>query len=181
MKGLRKFALSLGWKDQRVLWRTDNTTSMSICNRQGTMATELREISTRLSSFCRVRKLEVGAAHISGVLNGLADRLSRHSWEFESGDWQIVEEAFQYAQHLAGVAFSLDGGADIVGSNSYLARFRSVADSFLDHSVEGEHVYANPDFELILEYIVHFLEGQRKAPERTSGTFVLPVWMWATF
>jgi hypothetical protein len=56
-----------------------------------------------------------------------------------------------------------------------------VADSFLDHSVEGEHVYANPDFELILKYIVHFLEGQRKAPERTSGTFVLPVWMWATF
>jgi hypothetical protein len=61
----------------------------------------------------------------------------------------------------AGVAFSLDGGADIVGSNSYLARFRSVADSFLDHSVEGEHVYTNPDFELILKYIVHFLEGQR--------------------
>ena len=51
----------------------------------------------------------------------------------------------------------------------------------MDHSVEGEHVYANPDFELILKYIVHFLEGQRKAPERTSGTFVLPVWMWATF
>jgi hypothetical protein len=107
------------------------------------MAAELREISTQLSSFCLVRGIEVGTAHIAGVLNGLADRLSRHSWEFESGDWQIVEEAFQYAQHLAGVAFSLDGGADIVGSNRYLARFRSVADSFLDHSVEGEHVYAN--------------------------------------
>jgi hypothetical protein len=60
------------------------------------MATELREISTQLSSFCRARKLEVGAAHISGVLNGLADRLSRHSWEFETGDWQIVEECGDY-------------------------------------------------------------------------------------
>jgi hypothetical protein len=181
LQGLKKFAESLGWQDQRVLWRTDNTTSMSICNRQGTMAAELREISTQLSSFYRVRGIEVGAAHIAGVLNGLADRLSRHLWVFESGDWQIVEEAFQYAQHLAGVAFSLDGGADIVGSNSYLARFRSVADSFLDHSVEGKHVYADPDFELILKCILHFLEGQRKAPERTSGTFVLPVWMWTTF
>ena len=123
----------------------------------------------------------MGAAHISGVLNGLADRMSRHSWEFETGDWHIVEEVFQYAQHLSGVAFTLEGGADIVGSNSYLASFRSVADSFLDHSVEGEHVYANPDFELILEYILHFLEGQRKAPESTSGTFVLPVWLWETF
>ena len=54
---------------------------------------------------------------------------------------------------MAGVAFSLDGGADIVGSNSYLARFRSVTDSFLDHSLEGEHVHANPDFELILNLI----------------------------
>jgi hypothetical protein len=43
---------------------------MSICNRQGTMAAELREISTQLSSFCRVRGIEVGAAHIAGVLNG---------------------------------------------------------------------------------------------------------------
>ena len=102
-----------------MLWRTDNTTSMSICNRQGTMATELRGISAQLSGFCRARTLEVGAAHISGVLNGLADRLSRHSWAFEAGDWQIVEEAFRYAQHLSGVAFTLDGGADIVGSNSY--------------------------------------------------------------
>jgi hypothetical protein len=122
----------------------------------------------------------VGATHISGVLNRLADRLSRHSWEFEARDWQIVEEALQYAQHLSGVAFTLDGEVDVVGSNSYLARFRSVADSFLDHSVEGEHIYAKPDFELILEYILHFLEGQRKAPESTSGTFVLPVWLWAT-
>jgi len=181
LEGLRKFALSLGWKDQRVLWRTDNTTSMSICNRQGTMATESRGINTQLSGFCRARTLEVGEAHISGVLNGLADRLSRHSWAFEAGDRQIVEKASRYAQHLSGVAFTLDGGADIVGSNSYLARYRSAADSFLDHSVEGEHVYANPDFGLILEYILHFLEGQRRAPDSTSGTFVLPVWMWAPF
>jgi hypothetical protein len=34
LEGLKKFAESLGWQDQRVLWRTDNTTSMSICNRQ---------------------------------------------------------------------------------------------------------------------------------------------------
>ena len=181
LEALKQFASTQGWSDQRVLWRTDNTTSMSICNRQGTMATELRGISTQLMQFCRSRGLEVGAAHISGVLNGLADRLSRHAWQFETGDWQIVEEAFQYAQHLAGVVFSLDGGADIVGSNSYLDRFRSVADSFLDHSVEGEHVYANPDFSLIAQYLDHFLEGQRRAPEKTSGTFVLPVWTWAPF
>jgi hypothetical protein len=80
LEGLKKFAESLGWQDQRVLWRTDNTASMlSICNRQGTMAAELREISTHLSSFCRVRGIKVGAAHIAGVLNELADRLSRHS------------------------------------------------------------------------------------------------------
>jgi hypothetical protein len=46
LEGLKRFAESLGWQDQRVLLRTDNTTSMSICNRQETMAAELREIST---------------------------------------------------------------------------------------------------------------------------------------
>jgi hypothetical protein len=168
LEGLKKFAESLGWQDQRVL-PPGNDGYRAEGNQPSVV-----ELLPRAGDRC-------GPAHITGVLNGLADRLSWHSWEFESGDWQIVEEAFQYAQHLAGVAFSLDGGADIVGSNSYLVRFGSVVDSFLDHSVEGEHVYTNPDFELILKYIVHFLEGQRKAPERTSGTFVLPVWMWATF
>jgi len=67
LEGLRKFALSLGWKDQRVLWRTDNTTSMSICNRQGTMATELRGISAHSLVLPRENSGSGSGAHLGGA------------------------------------------------------------------------------------------------------------------
>jgi hypothetical protein len=114
----------------------------------------------------------------AGVSRGWAD--SKNTAVFMDDGHGVQPEALSEAQAIS-LRRLWPGKREGVGSNSYLARFRSVADSFLDNSVEGEHVYANPDFELILKYIVHFLEGQRKAPERTSETFVLPVWMWATF
>ncbi|KAK3280117.1 hypothetical protein CYMTET_12027 [Cymbomonas tetramitiformis] len=72
--------------------------------------------------------------------------------------------------------FTLDGGAYPVGTNAQLPRYRSVVDGFEDTPVDGEHVYANPDYERVRQYLEHFLRCQRRSPGTTAGTFVLPVW-----
>ncbi|KAK3248235.1 hypothetical protein CYMTET_42296 [Cymbomonas tetramitiformis] len=91
-------------------------------------------------------------------------------------DWQYRADEFSTLSRLVGHDFTLDEGADPVGTNAYVQRIRSVVDSFLDRDVRGEHVYANPDFTLIGEYLAHFQACQQRAPQSTSGTFVLPVW-----
>ena len=83
--------------------------------------------------------------------------------------------------HLLGFKCSLDGAADIVGSNSYLPVYCSVVESFFDRSVEGEDVFANCDYDLMKEYLEHFLLGWHRSPHNISGTFVCPVWMWKVF
>jgi hypothetical protein len=75
-----------GWKDERVLRRTDNDASQCIVNNQGTMAPELCNTSERLNELCRSHGLDLATAHIPGVDNSLADKLSRHQWRFETGD-----------------------------------------------------------------------------------------------
>jgi hypothetical protein len=42
-------------------------------------------------------------------------------------------------------------------------------------------VFANCDYDLMKEYLEHFLLGWHRSPHNTSGTFVCPVWMWKVF
>ena len=57
----------------------------------------------------------------------------------------------------------------------------SVVESFFDRSVEGKDVFANCDYDLMKEYLEHFLLGWHRSPHNTSGMFVCPVWMWKVF
>eukprot|EP00959_Pyramimonas_sp_CCMP1952_P339725 7114807-Pyramimonas_sp.AAC.1 len=68
----------------------------------------------------------------------------------------ILQQAFLAAQQLAGVEFTLDGAADPVGLNAQLPCYCSPVDSFFDRDLRGEHIFANPDFALISDYILHF-------------------------
>jgi hypothetical protein len=152
LRGTQQLVAEQGWKDERVLWRTDNDVSRCIVNNQGTMAPELCDTSQHLNELCRSHILDLAAAHISGVDNDLVDKLTRHQWHFETGDWKLVEPVFWYIMHLLGFKCSLDGAADIVGSNSYLPVYCSVVESLFDRSVEGEDVFANCDYNIMKEY-----------------------------
>ena len=128
-----------------MLWRTDNTTSRSIVNKQGTMSGELAPISRELNDLCRERRLDLAAMHIPGVDNVLADKLSRHAWSYDNSDWRLDEPIFWFIMEQLGFVCSLDGGADIVGSNSYLPEFCSLIESFFDRDLVGEDLYTNCD------------------------------------
>jgi hypothetical protein len=181
LRGCKKFAADHGWEGERVLWRTDNTTSRSIVNKQGTMSSELAPISRELNALCRERDLDLAAMHIPGVDNVLADKLSRHEWSYDNSDWRLDEPIFWFIMEQLGFVCSLDGGADIVGSNSYLPEFCSLIESFFDRDLVGEDLYTNCDYAITTAYLRHFLGCYQRSPENTSGTFVLPVWTWAEF
>ena len=176
-----EFAEKEGWGseqgDFRVLWRTDNLVSKYIVNKQGTTAPELAQLSRGLQSSCREKGVDLASAHIEGEKNVLADDISRYQWVKDASDWMVRRELFDWAEAQQGEAYTLDGAADVVGSNAMLPKFCSVVESFLRRDVRGENVWANPDFNKIEEYLVHFKRCQGEAPERTAGTFLVPVWL----
>ncbi|KAK3242349.1 hypothetical protein CYMTET_47968 [Cymbomonas tetramitiformis] len=168
--------LGPSYRGGRLLLWTDNTTTMSLVNKQGTMAPDLWPVCQRMFAAAAQYDLDLAAEHIPGVENGLSDGLSRYVRRKDYSDWQFRRDEFESIQRLLTAPFTLDGGADPVGTNAHLPRYRSLVDSFMDSTVDGEHVYSNPDYSVVREYLEHFLRCQRRSPHTTSGTFVLPVW-----
>ncbi|KAK3258568.1 hypothetical protein CYMTET_32394 [Cymbomonas tetramitiformis] len=124
-----------------------NSTTVSLINKEGAMLTFLE-----------------------------GDDLSRYVPSKDFSDWQCRRDEFLPVQSMLPRPFTLNVGTDPVGTNAHLPRQCSIADHFLDRHVAGECVYANPDFDLVGQYMQHFLSRQRSSPGDTLGTFVLPVW-----
>jgi hypothetical protein len=159
-----------------VLYRSDNSTTVSIINRQGTMAADLLPLSKELVQVCQDDDIDLAAAHIPGDINTRSDWLSRHKRQKDYSDWAFRDDLFLTYQSRLPQDFTIDGACDELGTNAKLPRFCSRLRSFSEAILQGEHVWCNPDFEQIFEFLSHFLDCQRKAAFSTSGTFVLPVW-----
>ena len=63
--------------DSHVRVISDNTTVVSCLNKQGSKSEALNELTQNIWNWCTERKLWLSAAHILGVDNGEADKLSR--------------------------------------------------------------------------------------------------------
>jgi len=151
-----------------------------VVNKRGTNSRNLQQLSARLAAVCKQHDIDLAAIHIPGEQNGLADRGSRVKRSKDYGDWMLSRAAFvnieeELWEHF-GVQLGLDGGADAVGSNRQLHRYYSAVNSIFDHDLRGEHLYVNPDFDIIKEVLEHFQRSYLDPDYCTSGTFVLPVW-----
>jgi hypothetical protein len=164
----------------RCLTRSDNSTSVAVVNKRGTNSRNLQQLSARLRAVCKQHDIDLAALHIPGEQNGLADRGSRVKRSKDYGDWMLSKAAFRNIEEKIwehfGVQLGLDGGADAVGSNRQLNRYYSAVNSIFDHDLRGEHLYVNPDFDIIKEVLEHFQRSYLDPDYCTSGTFVLPVW-----
>ncbi|KAK3241916.1 hypothetical protein CYMTET_48362 [Cymbomonas tetramitiformis] len=140
------------------------------------MAPELWPVAEQMVATAGRYDLDLAAKHIPGVENDLSDGLSRFVRRKNYSDWQYRRDEFESLCSLVEHPFTLDAGADPVGTNAHLPRNCSLVESYLKRCVEGEKIYGNPDFDLIGEYLEHFLRAQLAAPATTAGTFVLPMW-----
>ena len=163
------------WKGQRVLGRCDNTTAVSVINRQGTHAPRLHKLAKRIIALARKLDVEIAATHIKGELNVLADRLSRYVRSFDSTDWMYDPALFAAIDELVG-PHTVDAQSDPVGHNSQCARYWSVVDSCYDHSFTHESVWANSDFKQLEAILEKFRDDFRHSPYDTSLTLLVPCW-----
>ena len=82
------------WQGQRVLYRSDNSTTVSVINKQGSPVSDLNGVSEEISAAARALGVDLAAAHIPGDINGLADRLSRHRRRMDTDDWKLRSDIF---------------------------------------------------------------------------------------
>jgi hypothetical protein len=178
--GLHQWATR--WTGSRLLYRSDNSTTVAIINKGGTMAPDLLPVITDINKICIQEKIDLAASHIPGVINTRADLMSRWVRTRDDGDWRLMDEVFDQVhsvvsnRYMGGHSFTLDGSADPAGTNAMLPRFRSPLDSILTADLRGEHLWCNPDFKIAGEVLKWFLKAYQEAPLTTSGTFLLPEW-----
>ena len=178
--GLQQFGHD--WEGLRVLYRSDNSTTVAVINKQGSPVHDLNVVAAEIIATARRFNVDLAAKHIPGCLNGLADRLSRHRRLMDTDDWKLRTELFDelhlYLQQywLEGRKLSLDGGADVVCNNAQVPRFCSEVDSLLDRDLRGEDLWLNPAFSKITQLLRHVRSAWQRSPHNTSATLLVPEW-----
>ena len=153
-------------------------TTAAVLNKGDTRWATLEQLAHRLAAVVAEYDLDVSGRHIPGLKNGLADALSRERYKTDAGDWQFdpieFHRAEQWLRARLGRGFDVDACADATGQNAHCARFWSVVDSCLEHSMAGLHVWCNADWELLWDVLSHFRAGASERPFDTAGVFVIP-------
>jgi len=176
------------WAGGRVLNLSDNSTTVAVINRRGSMVPKLASMSERLQARCASLDIDLASRHVPGVLNTLADGLSRVQRPLDRGDYQFSPSEFHRIDALLGHLYgegssapfhTLDGCCDVAGNNRLTEHFCSPLESVLQRPLRGERLWANPDFEagFLGSVLRHFIAEYRAAPSITAGTFVVPVWL----
>ena len=81
-------------RNKIVLVVTDNTTVVFYINKQGGIKSgSLCALLWRLLSWCHPREIVLGARHIPGHLNVIADKLSRHNQVIQT-EWSLSQQVF---------------------------------------------------------------------------------------
>jgi hypothetical protein len=160
---------------RRVLLRTDNSTAASIINKKNTRSDNLEPLLAKLLAIEKRDGVLFAARHIAGVLNHLGDGLSRWVPSKDSGDWRLRLDEFNFLSGQTG-GFDVDAAADPVGRNAHCDVFYSHLDPACSHNWAGMRVYANPDFDLIDDYISHAKRCYATDPFNSTVTLVLPIW-----
>jgi hypothetical protein len=178
------------WAGGRVLNMSDNSTTVAVINRHGSMVPKLAAQFERIQTVCDKRRIDLASKHIPGVQNVLADELSRDKRALDDGDYLFDRGEFARLDTLlsriygnGGAFHTLDGCCDVAGNNRQVERFCSHVESLLTRSLVGEALWANVDFNAQFTEMAlrHFMAAYRASPANTSGTFVLPVWLRASW
>lgn len=88
----------------------------------------------------------------------------------------LSPDIFRELQDLSGRQFTLDACCNDNGSNALVSKYCSQANSFLETDVQGEHIWLNPPFNQLREFISHYLQCKAKAPHTTSACILVPKW-----
>jgi len=161
-------------KDQSVLVRSDNTTTIAYINRMGGRYAELHAEASAMLRAAWNHKIELRAVHIPGLLNVTSDQLSRIK---EVSDWRLRKRAFERLQQHFGPhtidRFASRANCRLPRFNSRLPEPGSEGQDAMVQDWRKENNYCCPPFAMIPR-VLRLLEQQR-----ASATLVAPVWTFA--
>ena len=159
----------------RVLFRLDNQAAVGAVNLGASMSPPVQALLSDLRDLLHRHGVHLVARYLPGLENSRADTISRLRGHRDDQDWRLSPRVFS-ALSTAWGPFEVDACSDPLGLNSHCPVFWSAANSCLDHSWGGRHVYCNPPFAAIGDVLRHFQRCFAAAPTTTSAVFVLPVW-----
>ena len=159
--------------DSHIRIMTDNTTTVSCLNKMGSKSAVLNDLTCTLWKWCAERKLWLSAAHIPGVANVEADKLSRDlhfdtEWKLNS---QLLKEALTVLETQPTVdLFASRTNAQFPLYVSYLPDPGAYAvDAFSLHRGDLTF-YCFPPFSILPRVLRKIRE------ERVTGIVVAPLW-----
>lgn len=94
----------------------------------------------------------------------------------DKADRAIHTAEFEMIQKLCGQSFTLDACCNLIGSNSLCEQFCNESNSFLEHSVVGNHIWLNAPFSELYEFIDHYVTQKETSPRDTSACILVPRW-----
>jgi hypothetical protein len=129
--------------------------------------------------------------YITSKDNILSDALSRQEWGIyhkalatwsgvafrskDPGDWQMVTSEFDQWELRYG-PFDLDGSTDKYRRNALAPVSWTKEEDCTRQDYGCRNVWLNPDFAIILQALLRFMECKRAHPLGTALTLVVPAW-----
>jgi len=156
----------------RVLFRTDNTVSLSILRRMGSRWRHLGEALEPVLRWTLRRKIWLMSEHVPGVENVQSDRLSRMTPS--RNEWRLSDDAYETICDAFGTP-TIDWFASLASHRCrrYCSRLPDPRATLIDafrHSWTGEFGLFVPPINLIDKVV------QRMALQGAEGVVVAPLW-----
>ena len=175
--GLKGFASSLELQHIRLLM--DSSTAIAFINKKGgTHSKMLSDLSLLIWSWCLKRKLSIYAEHIPGVLNGLADSLSRRRPDFS--DWTLNHHVFEILLKRWGPLdvdlFAARHNTQLKSFFSYHPDPEALASDALAQSWGDLNCYAFPPFVLLGRVLQKIRQERVKKVILIAPNWTAQVW-----
>jgi hypothetical protein len=170
LRAIESFSSQL--RNKAVLTRSDNLTNVANICRGGGRSVRATEVARELWQTCESMQISLRAEYHPGLLNTLADSLSRIQWD--RSDWKLNPALFGTLSLLWG-PFEIDLFAS--AGNAQLQRYFSrygeppaeAADAFKQRW-RTLRAYANPPFALIGQVL------RKIEQDQATVTVVIPEW-----
>ena len=94
----------------------------------------------------------------------------------DRNDRMILPLEFKRIENMSGLRFDLDACCNASGDNKLCPEFCSPEKSFLAADLRGKHVWLNPPFDQLEQFLAHYSAQKAMSPCDTSACLCVPAW-----
>ena len=141
------------YRGRRLLGWCDNVTAVQAINLCRSKSDRVLRLARRVHLICAQFDLHLWMHHIPGILNQVADQLSRRMLSARATLWSLLPECMARWRKRAGGAFDWDAFSDPSGDDSMAPRYRSAVSDPREFQPRGSRVWAFPPLSLVEPFL----------------------------